>query len=87
MKACGHSRRGRWPRSILGRTLLVMFAGLLVSHAVGLSLYAFDRHNTLTETGGKRAAERIAHAVAHELPERNAGWSAEVPPRLAIRAV
>ncbi len=51
------------PRTIFGRTLLVLLVGLTVSHLVGLALYAGERRQALTAAGGRQVAERIA-AVA-----------------------
>ena len=51
------------PRTIFGRTLLVLLLGLTVSHLIGLALYAGERRQALTAAGGRWVAERIA-AVA-----------------------
>ncbi len=51
------------PDSIVGRTVLALVAGLLVSHAVALSLYSGNRLDTLLALSGREASERLA-AVA-----------------------
>ena len=54
------------PRTIFGRTLLVLLLGLTVSHLIGLALYAGERREALTTAGGRQVAERIA-AVAEAM--------------------
>jgi len=54
------------PRTIFGRTLLVLLLGLTVSHLIGLALYAGERREALTAAGGRQVAERIA-AVSEAL--------------------
>jgi signal transduction histidine kinase len=48
------------PRSLVGRTLLVLLAGLTLSHLIGLTIYSGERHLALTTQSGRGAAERIA---------------------------
>jgi signal transduction histidine kinase len=52
-----------WPDSLLGRMLLVLAAGLVVSHAVGWWIYSSDRETALREIGGLALAQRIANVV------------------------
>jgi signal transduction histidine kinase len=49
------------PRSIFGQTLLVLLAGLIVSHAVGSWIYTADREQAVRAIGGFAAAQRIAN--------------------------
>ncbi|MSP80378.1 MAG: two-component sensor histidine kinase, partial [Rhodospirillales bacterium] len=51
------------PDSIVGRTVLALVVGLLVSHAIALSLYGGNRLDTLLAFSGREASERLA-AVA-----------------------
>ena len=51
------------PDSIVGRTVLALVAGLLLSHAIALSLYSGNRLETLLALSGREASERLA-AVA-----------------------
>lgn len=48
------------PDSIAGRTLLVLFVGLSLSHLVSMAIYYSDRAEALTSLGGSQIAERIA---------------------------
>jgi len=49
------------PKSLFGQTLLVLLAGLLISHAVGSWLYTADREQAVRAIGGFAAAQRIAN--------------------------
>lgn len=49
------------PRSLFGQTLLILLAGLLVSHAVGSWIYTADREQAVRAVGGFAAAQRIAN--------------------------
>lgn len=48
------------PESIVGRTVLALVVGLLLSHAVALSLYSGNRLETLLALSGREAGERLA---------------------------
>lgn len=48
------------PRSLFGQTLLILLAGLLVSHAIGYWIYAADRGAAVRAIGGFAVAQRIA---------------------------
>ncbi len=48
------------PDSIAGRTLLVLFVGLTLSHLASMAIYYSDRAEALTSLGGSQIAERIA---------------------------
>jgi signal transduction histidine kinase len=49
------------PKSLFGQTLLVLLAGLIVSHAVGSWIYTADREQAVRAVGGFAAAQRIAN--------------------------
>jgi len=49
------------PRSLFGQTLLILLAGLIVSHAIGSWLYTTDREQAVRAVGGFAAAQRIAN--------------------------
>ena len=48
------------PDSIVGRTVLALVVGLLLSHAVALYLYSGNRFETLLALSGREASERLA---------------------------
>lgn len=48
------------PDSLAGRTLLVLFVGLTLSHLASMAIYYSDRTEALTSLGGSQIAERIA---------------------------
>ncbi|HWM49343.1 MAG TPA: ATP-binding protein [Xanthobacteraceae bacterium] len=49
------------PKSLFGQTLLVLLAGLVLSHAVGSWIYTADREQAVRAVGGFAAAQRIAN--------------------------
>jgi signal transduction histidine kinase len=49
------------PRSLFGQTLLVLLAGLVVSHLVGWWIYSSDREQAVQAAGGFAAAQRITN--------------------------
>jgi signal transduction histidine kinase len=49
------------PKSLFGQTLLILLAGLVISHAVGSWFYAADREQAVRAVGGFAAAQRIAN--------------------------
>ena len=49
------------PKSLFGQTLLILLAGLIISHAVGSWLYTADREQAVRAIGGFAAAQRIAN--------------------------
>lgn len=53
--------RRLWPDSLPGQTLLILLAGLLLSHAAGAWFYAADRQEAVRAIGGYAAAQRIAN--------------------------
>jgi signal transduction histidine kinase len=50
-----------FPRSLFGQTLLILLAGLILSHAVGSWIYTADREQAVRTVGGFAAAQRIAN--------------------------
>ncbi len=52
-----------FPQSIVGRTVLVLLVGLVVSHLIAMSVYYGDRRTAVATAGGRHLAERIATAV------------------------
>ncbi len=52
----------RGPRSIVGRTILVLLIGLIVSHLISIAIYSDDRRTALLTAGGRQVSERIAAA-------------------------
>ena len=52
----------RWlPSTLFGQMLLILLAGLLVSHLVGTLIYASDRAQAVRAIGGYAATQRIAN--------------------------
>ncbi len=49
------------PKSLFGQTLLILLAGLLISHAVGSWIYTADREQAVRAVGGFATAQRIAN--------------------------
>jgi signal transduction histidine kinase len=50
-----------FPQSLFGQTLLILLAGLVVSHAVGSWIYTADREQAVRAVGGFATAQRIAN--------------------------
>jgi len=50
-----------FPKSLFGQTLLILLAGLIVSHAIGSWIYTADREQAVRAVGGFAAAQRIAN--------------------------
>ena len=54
----------RWlPNTIVGRTLLILIAGLLVSHLVGIAVVSGERFSALTGALGERLATQMEAAT------------------------
>ncbi len=49
------------PKSLFGQTLLILLAGLIISHAAGSWIYTADREQAVRAVGGLVAAQRIAN--------------------------
>jgi signal transduction histidine kinase len=52
---------GSFPKSLFGQTLLILLAGLIVSHVAGSWLYTADREQAVRAVGGFATAQRIAN--------------------------
>lgn len=50
-----------FPKSLFGQTLLILLAGLVVSHMIGSWIYTTDREQAVRTVGGFAAAQRIAN--------------------------
>ena len=59
------------PKSLFGQTLLILLAGLIISHAVGSWIYTADREQAVRAVGGFAAAQRIANLtrLVQEAPQ------------------
>ena len=53
--------RRLFPQSLFGQTLLILLAGLVVSHALGSWIYTADREQAVRAVGGFATAQRIAN--------------------------
>ncbi len=53
-----------WPRSLLGRTLLVLLLGVVASNLIGITLYSGDRIDVLMRGRGRQIAEQVSTAAA-----------------------
>ncbi len=51
------------PKSIAGRTMLLLLFGLTISHILSVALYFMDRTNALVSAGEEHVGERIATVV------------------------
>ena len=67
-----------WPQTMAGRTLILLFAGLLFSHAVSLWIYSGDRLDALAALGGRQITDRIVATTA---------IIEETPPQLRIQVL
>lgn len=61
------------PQSLFGQTLVVLLAGLLISHLIGAWVYTADREQAVRAVGGMAAAQRIAN-VTQLMSEAPADW-------------
>ena len=59
------------PKGLFGQTLLILLAGLIISHAVGSWIYTADREQAVRAVGGFAAAQRIANLtrLVQEAPQ------------------
>jgi signal transduction histidine kinase len=53
--------RRLFPHSLFGQTLLILLAGLLISHLIGSLIYSTDREDAVRAVGGFATAQRIAN--------------------------
>lgn len=59
-----------WPSSIVGRTVIVLLLGLMISNLVGFAFYWTERSHTLSSSLATQVAERITSLaqIVEELP-------------------
>ncbi len=59
-----------WPSSIVGRTVVVLLLGLMISNLVGFAFYWTERSHTLSSSLATQVAERITSLaqIVEELP-------------------
>src|SRR4029079_16619173 len=77
-RGCGHARRERGmtrllPRSLFGQTLLILLAGLVVSHLIGAWIYTGAREQAVRAIGGLAAAQRVVN-VTRLVEEAPGDW-------------
>ena len=65
------------PKSLFGQTLLILLAGLIVSHAVGSWIYTADREHAVRAIGGFTAAQRITN-LTRLIQEAPREWRARI---------
>lgn len=56
--------RRLWPRSLLGRTILVLLLGVLASNLIGLAVYVGDRLDVALTARGRQIAQDVSAAAA-----------------------
>jgi signal transduction histidine kinase len=61
-----------WPATLVGRTVLVVLIGVIMSNVVALTVFLGERRELLTTTRGRWLADRVA-AVAEALEETPPG--------------
>ena len=90
----GDARMSRLlPQSLFGQTLLILLAGLIVSHLVGSWIYTSDREQAVRAVGGFATAQRIAN-LTRLVQEAPGDWRERIVaaperpdlPRLAARS-
>ena len=52
-----------WPQTLVGRTLLVLLLGFVVSHALSMAIYWGDRSSALDTARGEHVAEILEEAL------------------------
>ncbi|MGE0420352.1 MAG: HAMP domain-containing protein, partial [Acetobacteraceae bacterium] len=77
-----------WPRTLISQMILILLAGLVVSHLVAAWLYTADRARAVRQIGGYAAAQRIAN-LARLIDEAPPEWrtrliAAAADPRMRI---
>ncbi|HWV52483.1 ATP-binding protein [Pseudorhodoplanes sp.] len=74
------------PKSLFGQTLLLLLAGLIVSHAIGSFIYSLDREAAVRRVGGLATAQRIAN-VSRLVEEMPADWRERLVAGLSDRSL
>lgn len=74
------------PRSLFGQTLLILLAGLLISHLAGWWIYSSDREQAVRAVGGFAAAQRIAN-LARLVQEAPPEWRQRIVDTLSDQSL
>ena len=77
---------GLLPKSLFGQTLLLLLAGLIVSHAIGSFIYSLDRESAVRAVGGLATAQRIAN-VSRLVEDMPADWRERLVAGLSDRSL
>ena len=77
-----------WPNTLISQMILILLAGLVVSHVIAGWIYTSDRTRVARAIGGYAAAQRIAN-LAHLIDEAPPEWrirliAVAADPRLRI---
>jgi signal transduction histidine kinase len=75
-----------FPKSLFGQTLLLLLAGLIVSHAIGSFIYSLDRESAVRAVGGLATAQRIAN-VSRLVEDMPADWRNRLVAGLSDRSL
>ncbi len=78
--------KGLLPKSLFGQTLLLLLAGLIVSHAIGSFIYSLDRESAVRAVGGLATAQRIAN-VSRLVEDMPADWRERLVTGLSDRSL
>jgi signal transduction histidine kinase len=65
------------PRTLFGQMVVILLAGLIVSHLVGTWIYAADREQAVRAVGGYAATQRIAN-LARLIDEAPEAWRGRI---------
>lgn len=79
-----------WPSSIVGRTVVVLLLGLIISNLAGFAFYWTERSRTLSTSLAGQVAERIASLaqIVDEMPaEERRGFVREIRRTPGLRVV
>jgi len=74
------------PQSLFGQTLLLLLAGLVVSHAIGSFIYSLDREAAVRAVGGLATAQRIAN-LSRLVEDMPADWRERLVAGLSDRSL
>lgn len=74
------------PQSLFGQTLLLLLAGLVVSHVIGSFIYSLDRESAVRAVGGLATAQRIAN-VSRLVEDMPADWRDRLVAGLSDRSL
>jgi len=65
------------PKSLFGQTILILLAGLIVSHLAGAWIYAGAREQAVRAIGGFAAAQRVAN-LSHLVEDAPPDWRGRI---------